>query len=568
MSAIGTLLRLPQYARNLARLRQVTAVVVRHGFGHALVRTGLDRYAGFINRSKALTEPNSDLHQLTWEHRVRLVCESLGPTFVKLGQMAATRPDLIPMSLIFELRKLQDSVAPFPFEQVRALIEAELGQTLAEAFATFDEVPIAAASIAQVHGATLKTGERVVVKVQRPQLDRIIHTDLELLHMIAGALEERVPEAAQFRPVDAVEEFARNLKRETDFTNELNNIERYRRVIAGNPHVHLPTTYPHLSTRRVLTMEFIAGAKVTDRAQLEAWGVECKAVAEIGTALFMTSIFEHGFFHGDPHPGNFFVLPDGRLALIDFGMMGSVDRDTIDELLSFMVALLLNDPEMLVTQFIDLGLVEDTVNVRMMQGEISEIIQRYNGVTLAHMDIGLFIAEVFEAVVRYRVRVPVELIIIGKAISTMEGIAQEIYPEFNPLEAIRPYLVQLYVKRVLDPRAHSRRVYRLLHDYLGLARVLPGEVRGILRRIKAGELQLQIRDAGADGRALRNERSINRVLMAIYTVAAWAMFTAVLPAASEAPRWSGMWWWASLLVVQGVFAGTLTLLSFARSREL
>ena len=568
MSAIGKLLRLPQYARNLARLRVVTAVVVRHGFGHVLVRAGMDRYASFLHRGLAMAEPDSDLHQLTWEHRVRLVCEALGPTFVKLGQVAATRPDLIPMSLIFELRQLQDNVPPFPFEQVRALVEAELGRTLEDTYASFDEVPIAAASIAQVHRATLKTGEAVVVKVQRPHLDRIIHTDLDLLHMIASALEERVPETRDFRPVDAIEGFARSLRRETDFTNEVANIERYRRLIAANPHVHLPVTYPALSSRRHITMEFIDGCKVNDKEKLKAWEVSGQHIAEVGTRLFLSSIFEHGFFHADPHPGNFFVLPDKRIALIDFGMMGTVDRDTTDDLLSFLVAILLNDTEMLVTQFIDLGLVDDTVNVRAMQAEVSEIIQRYHGLSLEQLDIGLFISEVFEAVVRYHVRLPVELILIGKSISTMEGIAQEVYPQFNPIESIRPYLVQLYVRRVLDPKTYSRRVYRVLHDYLGLARVLPGEIRAVLRRVKAGDLQLKLKDVGAEARAVRQERSINRVTLSAYSLVSWALFTAVLPHAMVAAPWSMMWWYAGLLAAQGLFTGSLVTLSWLRSREL
>lgn len=569
MSAIGQLLRLPQYARNIGRLREVTGVVVRHGFGHVLVRAGLDKYAGFLNRGLALAESGDEsLVHLTWEHRVRLVLEGLGPTFVKLGQMAATRPDIIPMSLIFELRKLQDNVPPFPFELVRDTIETDLGRPLAELYATLDPVPLAAASIAQVHRATLLTGEEVVIKVQRPNLDRIIHTDLDLLHMIAETLELRVPETKPFRPADAIEQFARNLRRETDFLNEIDNIERYRTQMATNPAVHVPVTYRALSSRRLITMEFIDGCKVTDKARLAEWGIDGKHIAEVGLQIVVQSIFEHGFFHADPHPGNFFVLPDGRIALIDFGMMGSVDRDTTDDLLSFLVALLLGDPEMLVTQFIDLGLVDDTVNVRAMQGEISEIIRRYNGLSLAQMDIGLFIAEVFETIVRYHVRLPVELILMGKSISTMEGITQELYPDFNPLDAMRPYLVQQYVRRVLDPKNYSRRIYRLVHDYMGLARILPGEIRAVLRRLRAGELHVRHTDVGADLRMLRQERSVNRVLLSVWSVTAWALFTWMLPQAAAAPTWSLMWWYAVVLASQGLGAGTLVLLSLLRSREL
>ncbi len=570
MSAIGQLLKLPQYARNLARLRQVLAVMGRHGFGHWLVRAGLDKYASPTTRGLALAESeDTALEELTWELRVRSCCEELGPTFVKLGQVAATRPDIIPMSLIFELRKLQDNVAPFDFADVRQIVEAELGNTLEALYSDFTEKPIAAASIGQVHRATLLDGRAVVVKVQRPGLDNAIRTDLELLAMMARLIEERVPEAVAFRPVDAIDQFARGLKRETDFLGELDNIERFRRNFADEPRLHLPITHPELSARRVLTMEFIDGFKVNNLDKLAEHGVSGEAIAKAGVEIILRSIFEHGFFHADPHPGNFFILPDGRIALIDFGMMGSVDRDTIDDLLSFLVALLLSDTEMLVTQFIDLGLVDDSVNVRAMQGEIAEIMARYNGRTLAQLDIGVFIAEVFEAVVRYHVRLPVELILIGKSISTVEGIAQEIYPAFNPLEELRPHLVELYARRMLDPKTHTRKLYRVLHDYAGLLRVLPGEIRGVLRRVKAGELTLNIRDPDAERQAVRHERSVNRALISAYGITAWVLFTVTLPHALEATSWrSPMLWYAVMLAIQGLVSFIMVLLSLGRSREL
>lgn len=570
MSAIGSLLRLPQYARNLGRLRQVLAVMARHGFGYWLVRMGLDKYASPGTRGMAMSEADSQaLDQLTWEVRVRQCCEELGPTFVKLGQVAATRPDLVPMSLIFELRRLQDNVAPFSWDEVKATVETELGRPVESCFARFDQKPIAAASIGQVHRAALLDGREVVVKVQRPGLDQTIRTDLDLVLMMARTIEERVPESVPFRPVDAINEFARNLRRETDFLNELENIERFRKNFADDPRLHLPVTHPELSTRRILTMEFIDGFKVTNREKLAEHGISGQHIAEAGTQIFIRSIFEHGFFHGDPHPGNFFILPDGRIALIDFGMMGSVDRDTIDDLLSFLVALLLSDTEMLVTQFIDLGLVDDTVNVRAMQGEVAEIMARYNGRTLAQLDIGQFIAEVFETVVRYHVRMPVELILIGKSISTIEGIAQEIYPEFNPLEAIRPHLVELYARRMLDPKTHSRRLYRVLHDYGGLLRVLPGEIRGVLRRIKAGDLTLNVRDPGAELRALRHERSVNRVLIAAYGLVAWVLFSVLLPSALTTVNWNQpMRWYELLLASQGLLAFGIVFVSLLRSREI
>ncbi len=566
LSAVANLLRLPKYARNVQRMRFVIRVLFTHGFGHVLDRAGVGRLVQ-LGRQR-LMGPDESIARRAWEVRVRLALESLGPTFVKLGQMLATRPDLVPMSLIHELRKLQDDVPAIPFPAVRNVVQQELGAPLSSIYQSFDETPIAAASIGQVHAATLKDGTFVVVKVQRPGLDETIRTDLDLLAFLAQQIEDQLPDARQFRPVAAVEQFARGLRLETDFTNELRNIERFRKQFAANPTVHLPITYPTFSGRRVLTMEFIDGAKVTDTETLAQWGLSGPDVARNGTSLVIASIFEHGFFHADPHPGNFFVLRDGRIALIDFGMMGSLDRERIDDLLAFLASLLLNDPEMLVTQLMDLGLLDDRVDVRALRGEIHELMARYYGVDLANIDIGMFVMEVFEAIVRFDVQMPADLLLIGKAISTMEGIARQIHPDFNPLEEIRPYLVRLYVRRALDPMVYSRRLVRLMHDYWGLMTTAPGEVRGLLRRVKRGELEIQLRDAGEGARAIRTERRINRGIVAACTLTFWAGFTLTLPQVAAAGWMSLTGLWTVLLALNGTWTGALLAFSMLRSREL
>lgn len=564
MSTIAKLLSLPQVARNVGRLRVMIGVIIRHGFGHVLERAGLLQ----LVRMTPGIQVDERLAGQRWEVRVRLALESLGPTFVKLGQMLATRPDLVPLSLIEELQRLQDDVPPFDFAEVDALIAQELGRPAAEAFASLDEQPLAAASIAQVHRARLHSGEAVVLKVQRPKLDDIIRADLELLRLIAGQLEEHVPEIRQFRPVAAVEEFARNLRRETDFTNELNNIERFRRQFTGNVKVHVPATFAELSTRRLLVMEFIDGAKVTDEAQMAAWGVSGEDAANVGIEVVMASIFEHGFFHGDPHPGNFFVMPDGRLGVIDFGMMGSLDRDRIEELLSFMAAILMNDPEMLVTQLLDMGIINDAVDLRALRAEISNLMGRYYGLDLAKVDIGIFIQETFETIIRFGVFLPADLLLIAKSISTMEGIARQIHPGFNPMTELRPYFIRLYVQRALDPQTYSRRAFRVLHDYWSLIQRAPSDVRGTLRRLNEGELSFEIKQAGAELRERRAERRINRLIMAACCLASWGLFAFLLPTAEQRGLMSVVTWWTALLGASGLWTGTLLGFSLLRSREL
>ncbi|MCO4760073.1 MAG: AarF/ABC1/UbiB kinase family protein [Myxococcales bacterium] len=564
MSAIAKILSLPQYARNVGRLRFLIAVVIRHGFGHVLERAGLLQ---LLRMAPGLRADESVANK-RWEVRVRLALESLGPTFVKLGQMLATRPDIIPMSLIHELRKLQDDVPAVPFADAERLVRSELGVPLETAFAHIDPTPLAAASIAQVHRARLQTGEEVVLKIQRPNLDETIRTDLELLRFVANQLEERVPEVRQFRPLAAVEEFARNLKRETNFDNELNNIERFTRQFADNDKVHVPVTWPEFSSRRVLVMEFIDGCKVTDLEQLEKWQLSGAEAANVGTELVMSSIFEHGFFHGDPHPGNFFVLRDGRLAVIDFGMMGSLDRDRIEDLLGFMASILMNDPEMLVTQLLDMGIIDDAVDLRALRAEVSELMGRYYGLDLAKVDIGVFITETFETIVRFGVFLPADLLLIAKSISTMEGIAREIHPDFNPMEDLRPYFIRLYVQRALDPQTYSRRAFRVLHDYWSLIQRTPNDVRGTLRRLHAGELSFDVRDPGADLLHQRTERRTNRAIVAASCLATWGLFAWLLPTAEQRGWMSVVTWWTALVGITGLWTGTLLGFSLLRSREL
>lgn len=564
MSTIGKLWTLPNVARQAVRLRQVAAIAIRYGFGQFIDSSGL---AALLRLGRA-APVDEQIATRRWEIRVRLALEELGPTFVKLGQMLATRPDLVPLSLIDELRKLQDDVPPFPAAEARALLEKELGVPVSTAFAHFEAEPLAAASIAQVHRARLESGEEVVVKLQRPGLDERLRADLDLLATIAGLVEENVPELRAFKPVAAIEAFGQGLRLETDFGNELRNIERFRRQFAEEARIHVPATYPALSTRRVLTMEFLDGVKVTDTAALAAWEIDPAAVAETGIALVLESIFEHGFFHGDPHPGNFFVLRDGSLGVIDFGMMGSLDRERVDELLAFMAAILLGDAEMLVALLMDLGVLGDAVNVRLLRGEVAALMGRYHGVDLVTVDIGTFLTETIEVVLRHDIDLPTDLVLIGKSISTMEGIARQIHPGFNPMADLRPYFVRLYLGRALDPETYSRRIFRTLRDWWGLGVVLPGEARSVLRQLRRGQLRLEVKDPDLDRALLQRERQVNRAVLTATTLAAWALFAFLLPTAETRGLGSPTTWWTLLLGGVGLWTGTWLGVSMLRSRAL
>jgi len=510
---VNTLLQLPRTVRNMRRLREIVAVLLRHGFGEVVDQLDLHPWVSFFKKLRFWEQSDSWTNR-TIEARIRLSLEELGPTFVKLGQVLASRPDLVPMGLVVELRKLQDDVPPFGLDDVHRVIHEDLGSPLDEIFTAFSEEPIAAASIAQVHLATLHDGREVVVKVQRPELRRVIDGDLQILEALAGLMHQRIPEIRRFDFPGIVREFAAALKLESDFTNERSNMDRFARIWADEPMVNSPVSYPKYCSQRVLTMEFVKGFKVTDREKLKALNIEPIEIARRGTMVALRGVFEHGFFHADPHPGNFFILQDGGITLIDFGMMGVLDRQRIDELLSFLVSILINDPDMMVRLFLELDIIEETTNMRALKREIKTLIDRYYSVPLGEIDLGRFITQIFEVVTKHDVRLPPDLLLVGKSLTVMEGIAQEVEPSYDPVAEVRPYLLRTYVMRVLDPAHHAREIAKQAADYALLLKQLPAEARSILKKVRRGQIRVTTVNEGQAQLLASESRRTNRVVSA------------------------------------------------------
>ncbi len=520
---VGHMLAIPRTWRNMGRVREIMGVLIRHGFGELVERIGVRGWFSLPDRIRHRESSSKIRH--TPEARIRMCFEELGPTYVKLGQVLATRPDLIPMALVLELRKLQDDVPPFGLAAVEKQISQELGQDLNALFEHFDSSPLAAASIAQVHRATLKSGEEVVIKVQRPELDRIVGADLPILKGFAGLLHEKIPEVQKFNVPGIVSEFASALVQELDFTNERYNMERFSQLWDDDPMVSAPKTYPDYCTSRVLTMEYIDGVKATDLDGLRKIKVEPRMVSSRGTHVALRSIFEHGFFHADPHPGNFFVLPGGNVTLIDFGMMGVLDRQRLDELLTFLVAILTNDPDMMVRLFLDLDIIEDTTDVRLLKRELKELIQRYENLSLGEVDLAKFIQKIFDVVVRHDVRLPADLMLVAKAITTMEGIAQEIDPTFDPLAEMRPYLLKTYMMHTLDPARHAKELARDAGELAWLVRKLPSELRALLKKARRGQIRVVNATENLPEILEQQNRRTNRLVLAVLTAASFVSAT-------------------------------------------
>jgi len=544
---LGAIVRIPRTVKNLQRLREIVGVVVAYGFGDLVARLELEGTVELATRLFRSRRERRERIVYTTEERIRMALEELGPTFVKLGQILATRPDVVPMSLVVELRKLQDAVPPFGSAEARRSVETALGRPMTEVFAEFDDAPVAAASIAQVHRARLRSGEEVAVKVRRPGLEQVIATDLEILRGLAALLEQNAPELRPYAPRELVEEFAAAIGREIDLGLEAANMERFARNFAGDPHVHVPIVYPQASAASVLTMEFVRAAKVRDRAALEAAGIDTKKLAAIGVEFCLKQVFEHHFFHADPHPGNLFVLPGEVLVPIDMGMMGTIDAALVDGLLELLVGVLLRDAGQIVRLFERQGLVDERIDRARLERDVGDFLDRYASVPIGQVNVAALIGTLFEILQRHRVRVPPALLLIGKALATVDGMARDLDPTLDPIEAIRPYVLRAWLRRLADPRFLARDWIEFANDTATALTSFPRDVHAILTELRRGDLALRVQAEGLDTLVREQARSANRSALALLVGAttlgsAWLLASGVGPALGPLPitAWLGI----------------------------
>ncbi|MBW2367743.1 MAG: AarF/ABC1/UbiB kinase family protein, partial [Deltaproteobacteria bacterium] len=352
--------------RHLNRYRQILSVFFKFGFGDLIERLSIDAYLE-IGMQMISRKRRDRVEKLTRAQRLRMAIEELGPTYVKLGQILSTRPDLIPAEFIAELSKLQDEVPPHPFEEIRSIIESELQNPIDDLFSQFDAQPIASASIGQVHKGRLLTGEAVAIKVQRPGIEKVVEVDLEIMLHLATLMERHVAEMALLRPINIVEEFARTIEKEMDYGIESANMRRFSLLFAEDSTTYVPKVYSDYSTRQVLTMEFVSGIKISHIEQLDAAGLDKKIITARGADLILRQVFVHGFFHADPHPGNLFVLPDHVICLLDFGMVGMVDRDTRERFVELMDAVVNRDASMTTRILLQLTNWDESPDVRALE---------------------------------------------------------------------------------------------------------------------------------------------------------------------------------------------------------
>lgn len=461
--------------------------LMRHGFGYMVEELGLYHLLSLPRR--LVTQ---EVHEsVTLGERIRRVLEDLGPTFVKLGQLASTRSDILPDSIIQELVKLQDNVPPFSAETARDIVEQELGQHLDEIFSTFEDVPLAAASIGQVHRAILLSGQTVAVKIQRPGVLRMMSRDLEILKDLSALAERRLDWAKQYGLSRMAEEFSRSLLSELDYSHEGRNAEKIELQLAEMDKVYIPQIYWDYTSTRVLTMEYVVGLTLNRRKELLDQGVNLKQLAEQLIEIMLKQIFIDGFFHADPHPGNVMWMEDGRLALIDFGMVGRLNEEMKGHLSALIIALMRRDTDAMVRAILRLGILNEDADRVALHDDMDLLREEYYDVPFSRVSIGKALNDLFSIARRHHLVIPPDLAMLGKTMLTLEGVVGSMDPSFSIVQMAEPFGRQL-----LKQRFSSRRLQRKLWG--GLAELaetlveLPGQARQLSSLISKGKLKVEV----------------------------------------------------------------------------
>jgi ubiquinone biosynthesis protein len=488
------------------RYLEIASALRRHGLGFLMGLVGLDRVIPDGGAADSARRANADSAA-----HLRAALEELGPTFIKLGQVLSTRSDLLPPEFIAELAKLQDAAPPVPIAMIREVIRSELGAEPEQVFASFDDRPLASASIGQAHVATLEDGTRVVVKVRRPGAVAQVQTDLEILQNLATRASRTWDLARDLDAVGLVTEFAETIRGELDYLKEGRNAERFAQDFDLDPSVVIPRIYWEHTTSRVLTLARVGGLNVTDGAALDEAGVDRDLVARKGADIVLKMIFEDRFFHADLHPGNLFIQPDGTIALIDFGMVGVIDEDLRDHLSRIFIAMVNGDAEMLTTALIHVSVTGASVDRRTLRDEIRPFVTRYRLQSVAQTPFARMIAELFAILRSNRVRLPREMILLFKALLLIESLAMRLDPDFRLGAALEPYAERLGWER-LRASVVAKRLARASIDLGELALDLPGIARRLVDVADTTGIQVHLRAAELEPLMERAERIGNRLV--------------------------------------------------------
>ena len=522
--------------RRFARYRQILSILAVHGFGEIVHQTGVGQILRTLRR--LFRRKNRDQHTggqpsidqtSTWV-RIRMAIEELGPTFIKFGQILSNRPDLIPRELQDELEKLQENVAPFTAEEAIEIVERELGEGVDTLYQSFDRKPFAAASIAQIHRAVLPDGKEAAVKVQRPGLQEMVEINADIFQELAALIEHHFPETIQAGPRELVGEFERAMRQELDFRRESASIERFAAQFGDDERLMIPQVYRELSSRRVITMEYINGRPLSSFLDLQEksagrpamqedeTSAEGTRIAEIGAELTLKQIFTHGFFHADPHPGNIFVLEDGRLCYLDFGLTGSLIQRDLETVSALLISIIERNEQKAARAVVKLSGCRDYDTARSIERDIAELIDRFQSTRAGDFSFTSLLADLVEILVNKGLRLSPDLFLLVKALITIEGVATALDPQFDFSSHLQPFAREL-VQEHFNPERIKKHISTAAGEYSDLLQSIPGDYYRIVDSIASGQVRLSV-----------NEESLTPIRHTILQASTAIVFALVLSA--------------------------------------
>jgi ubiquinone biosynthesis protein len=547
--------------KRIGRYRQVIFVLARYGFDDIVDRIAPNIISRLVLRRRGKKRPE----QPTAE-RIRMALTELGPTFVKFGQIMSTRPDIIPEEYIHELELLQDNVDPFSIDEVRRIIFEELGNKPESLFRKFDDVPIASASIAQVHRAVLPDGTMVAVKIQRPRIRGLIETDLEILHELAEASEKHIAEARWYRPKELVEQFSSIIRRELDFVAEGHSAERFRRNFDDSDIYFIPAVYWEYSTKKILTLDLIDGVKITNIKEIEKRGYDRAKIASNGVRAVLKEIFEDRFFHGDPHPGNFFVMKDGVIGAVDFGIVGRLDEETSEYLSMLLHAIVQKDIQGAILAFKHLDVLDEESNVRNFKYDLMEFLDQYYGLPLERIDARKAISDLLSVLRRNHSRLPVNLATMGRMLLVLAGVGQALNPKFDMISEAKPY-IESFMYRRYDPKRQAREVWKFLRRLRITVKTLPDDLEEIIQKLRKGKMLVRLQHEGVNKFILEMDRSSNRLTFGMI-IAALIIGSSLVMQLDRGPMLFGFSVFGVLGYVAAAISGFWLVIAILRSGKL
>lgn len=544
--------------RNVGRFVEIVSVLVRHGFGEVVDQLRLWRYIPRFTR-RTIQRTGDMRSEQSLAYRLRLALEDLGPTAIKFGQVMSTRPDLIPAEVIDELSHLQENVPPFPSEVAIGLVEAELGHSVGELFASFERTPYAAGSLGQVHRAVHHDGTPLAVKIRRPNIVREIERDISLLKVLAATAAQTW--LSPFDPPGLVQHFSRTIRRELNFRREARSMQEFARLFEGDATLYVPRVYDDLTTEAVVTMEFIDGCRTGEVDNLKLVLATREQLAVQGTHIFMRMAFEFGFFHGDPHPGNIRVLSDGSIALIDYGMIGMLSDDNREQLLDLFLAVAQQDAARAERLVRKMGRPSRLLDDVLLRADVQDFIESYYGVSLERLNVGQMLNDFIELLVTHGLRCPADLMLLIRAVVTLEGVGRSLDPKFNLASEIAPFVEKL-VRRRYEPQRILEKTIDDARAVMGVLHDIPGQLGTTLHKLATDDLRIQLEHRKLDDFVNEFDRSSNRIVV--------GLITSSLIVASALVLRSGYvgYWLAALAFLASCLFGSWVVYGIMRSGRL